>query len=127
MAVDTQKMEKEIDPIKQHLKRLLEFRDRRDWAQFHTLKNLAISIAIEAAELLEEFQWKTDEEAKRHALGDGHERVSSEVADIMIYLLLFCHEAGIDLIEAVERKIEENERRYPVEKAKGSAKKYTEL
>ncbi len=120
-------MEKEKGPIEELTLRLIEFRDQRDWARFHTLKDLAVSIVIEAAELLEEFQWKSNEEARRHALGEGHERVASEVADIMIYLLLFCHEAGIDLYEAVKKKIDENERRYPVDKARGTAKKYTEL
>ncbi|RME63026.1 MAG: nucleotide pyrophosphohydrolase [Nitrospirae bacterium] len=113
--------------MKELTNRLIKFRDQRDWAQFHTLKDLAISIAIEAGELLEEFQWKDLKAQREHIEGPGKKRVASEVADIMIYLLLFCHEAGIDLLKAVKEKIEEHERKYPVEKAKGTAKKYTEL
>ncbi len=120
-------MEREKDPIRQLQDQLIEFRDRRDWARFHTLKNLAASIAIEAAELLEEFQWKTEDEAKTYALGPGRDRVASEVADVMIYLLLFCHETGIDLLEAVRQKIQDNQKRYPEDRARGTAKKYTEL
>jgi len=125
--MDTQKMETKIDTFKFLLEKLLEFRKQRQWEKFHTLRNLAMSVVIEAAELLEEFQWKTDEQAIQYLNTDGYDRVASEVADIMIYLLLFCHEANIDIKEAVLKKIKENEKRYPVDKAKGSAKKYNEL
>jgi NTP pyrophosphatase (non-canonical NTP hydrolase) len=95
-------------------KRLIAFRDERKWGRYHTPKNLAISIAVELGELLEHFQWESDEEIlkavknpeKREAIGD-------EIADVLIYLVLLAHELGIDIEEAVERKIEKNARKYP--------------
>jgi len=107
--------------IREIQKRIIEFRDARDWKQFHTPKNLAISIAIEAAELLEFFQW---DEGK---INQQKEKILHEVADILIYLLLFAHECGIDVEKSILEKLEINEKRYPVEKSKGSSKKYTEL
>ncbi|ASJ08532.1 nucleotide pyrophosphohydrolase [Thermococcus siculi] len=96
-------------------KRLVAFRDARGWGRYHTPKNLAISAAVELGELLEHFQWESDEEileavkdpAKREAIAD-------EIADVIIYLTLLAHELGIDLDEAVERKIEKNGRKYPI-------------
>lgn len=106
---------------------LLKFRRERDWEQFHRPKELAISIVLEAAELLEEFQWKTDEEIKRHLKEGGLENVKDEVADIAVYILLLSHDVGIDLLDAMKKKLRKNEKKYPVEKAKGSAKKYDKL
>jgi len=95
--------------------KLVAFRDARNWAEYHTPKNLAISAAVELGELLEHFQWGTDEEileavkdpAKKEAIAD-------EIADVVIYLTLLAHELGIDLDEAVERKLEKNGRKYPL-------------
>lgn len=106
---------------------LLKFRSERDWEQFHKPKDLAISIVLEAAELLEEFQWKTDEEVKKHLAEGGLDHVREEAADIAIYLLLLSHDLGIDLPEEIKKKIKKNEKKYPVLKAKGSAKKYDKL
>ncbi len=106
---------------------LLEFRRERDWEQFHRPKDLAISIVLEAAELLEEFQWKTDEEVRKYLAGGGLGPVREELADVVIYLLLMSHDLGIDLLAAVKDKIRKNEEKYPVSKAKGSAKKYDKL
>jgi len=97
-------------------KRVVAFRDARGWAKYHTPKNLAISAAVELGELLEHFQWEGDEEilkavkdpAKREAIGD-------EIADVVIYLTLLAHELGVDLDEAMERKLEKNGRKYPVQ------------
>lgn len=105
--------------------RILEFRDERDWKQFHTPRNLATALSIEAAELQELFLWEEGDD------GSGRSRTaekeSAEVADVLIYALLFCHETGIDPGEAVRRKLEKNRQRYPVEKARGRSVKYTEL
>lgn len=109
------------------VERLLSFRREREWEQFHLPKDLAISVVLEAAELLEEFQWKTDAEVQRHLEEGGLQRVKEEVADIAIYLLLISHDLGFDLFEEIGRKIGKNEERYPVEKSKGSAKKYDKL
>ncbi len=107
--------------------KLLEFRRERDWKQFHRPKDLAISIVLEAAELLEEFQWKNDEEIKQYLQEDGLSRVGEELADIAIYIALMSNDLGIDLLEEMEKKITKNEAKYPVEKSKGSSKKYDKL
>ncbi len=107
---------------------LLKFRDERNWKQFHTLKNLILSLNLESAELLELMQWKTDEEiaalksdpAFRQALKD-------ECADVLLYLLLVAEDAGIDLNEAALEKLKKNAEKYPADEAYGSAKKYTRL
>lgn len=113
--------------LKDILERLLKFRKERDWEQFHRPKELAISIALEAAELLEEFQWKTDKEIKKYLNEGGLENVKEEVADIAIYILLLSNDLRIDLLDAIREKLKKNEKKYPVEKAKGSAKKYNKL
>jgi len=107
--------------------KLLVFRRERDWEQFHRPKDLAISIVLEAAELLEEFQWKGDAEVTRCLEEGGLSRVSEELADIAIYIVLMSHDLGIDLLEEIGKKIRKNEEKYPVGKSKGSAKKYDKL
>ncbi len=107
---------------------LLEFRDARDWRQFHTLRNLITSLNLEAAELLELTQWKNDVEIEALASDpQGAEALRDECADILLYLLLIADTAGIDLVEAARAKLEKNAVKYPVEKAYGSRAKYTEL
>jgi NTP pyrophosphatase (non-canonical NTP hydrolase) len=107
------------------LQEILRFRAERDWERFHTPKNLAVSLALEAAELLERFQW-TD--PPRGGLPQAlRPQVEQEAADIAIYLFLFCHDQGIDLAGAVQRKLQLNRQRYPVELSRGRATKYTEL
>lgn len=108
--------------------RLIAFRDARNWRQFHSLKNLIASLSIEAAELLELTQWKSDKEFEA-ALTDPRfrDRVAEECADVLLYLLLIAERAGIDLARAAADKIDRNEKKYPVDKARGNARKYTEL
>lgn len=107
---------------------LLAFRDERDWKQFHTLKNLIVSLNLESAELLELTQWKTDAQLEAAKSDPGfREALRDECADVLLYLLLVADDAGIDLLEAAQAKIAKNAARYPVEQAFGSAKKYTEL
>ncbi len=106
--------------------RIRKFRDDRDWLQFHDAKNLATSISIEAAELLELFQWTSGAEADRFAR-ENTERVSDEIADVAIYLLELCDNLGIDVIKAIDAKLEKNAAKYPVDKAKGVSTKYTDL
>lgn len=115
----------DLDAIR---RQLLAFRDERDWKQFHTLKNLIISLNLESAELLELTQWKTD--AQLDTLKNDPEFRSAlrdECADVLLYLLLVADDAGIDLLDAAQAKIAKNAAKYPVEQAFGSAKKYTEL
>jgi NTP pyrophosphatase (non-canonical NTP hydrolase) len=105
---------------------LIEFRDQRNWKQFHSLKNLACSISIEASELLELFQWS---DTPQYELSKPCElsKLQKEVADIFIYLLYFCHDVNIDIEKAIKAKIAINESKYPVMKAKGNSRKYNEL
>ena len=108
--------------------RLIAFRDARDWRRFHSLKNLIMSVGIESAELLELTQWQDD--ASVEAKMDDPEfrdRLSEECADVLIYLLLVAERAGFDLETAASQKIEVNGRKYPVERARGNARKYTDL
>ena len=107
--------------------KLLVFRRERDWEQFHRPKDLAISIVLEAAELLEEFQWKGDAEVTRYLEDGGLSRVREELADIAIYIAILSHDLGIDLLDEMEKKIRKNEEKYPVGKSKGSSKKYDKL
>ncbi len=108
--------------------RLTHFRDERDWRKFHNLKDLIQSVGIEAGELMELTQWKTTEEVE-DALTEiaFRSRLSEELSDVFIYLLLIAERAGLDLIEEAQHKIDLNETKYPVEKARGNARKYTEL
>ena len=106
-------------------KLLRQFAAARDWEQFHTPKNLAASISIEAAELLEVFQWRTED--KWPLSEDEAGKVKEELADVLIYLLRFADLAGIDLMEITQAKLDLNARKYPVEKARGNSRKYTEL
>ncbi|TCS60305.1 nucleotide pyrophosphohydrolase [Varunaivibrio sulfuroxidans] len=110
------------------IERLIAFRDAREWRQFHSLKDLIASVGIEAGELLELTQWTKDDVLEDKAT-DPHfrDRLSEEMADVFIYLLLIGERTGIDLIDAANRKIDINARKYPVEKSRANAKKYTEL
>ena len=106
------------------IRRVLNFRDERDWRQFHTPKDLAISMSLEASELLEIFQWSgsdvTCDEAKLS-------KVREELADVLSYCILMADVCGLDLDEIMNAKVDKNEAKYPVEKARGSAAKYTKL
>lgn len=102
---------------------ILAFRDARNWKQFHNPKDLAISLSLEASELLENFQWKSSEEA----LDKKRLEITDEVADVAMYLLLLCDAIGIDLETSILNKLAQNAKKYPVEKAFGRSEKYTEL
>lgn len=107
---------------------LLAFRDARAWRQFHTLRNLITSLNLEAGELLELTQWKSDAEVEAlPADPASHDALCDECADVLLYLLLIADKAGIDLIAAAEAKLAKNEAKYPVAKAYGSRAKYTAL
>ncbi len=105
---------------------VIAFRDERDWQQFHNPKDLALSLSLEAAELLEIFQWKQGPEIAQ-AAADKRERIADELADVLCYTLLMAHETGINLADALRVKLKANAAKYPVDKAKGSHRKYTEL
>ncbi len=106
--------------------RIIAFRDARDWMQFHNPKDLAVAIAGEAGELMQHFIWKSPQQSEE-ILKEKHEAIRDEVADVAILLFEFAANAGIALDEAMLDKLERNERRYPVDKARGSNAKYNEL
>ena len=109
------------DTIIEELKSLIEsFVDERDWKQFHSPKNLSMSISIEAAELMELFQWLSLEEAKEVMMtGELRENAIDEIADVMIYALAFCQRNNIDVSDAIKKKMKKNVKKYPAEKFKG--------
>ena len=107
-------------------KLVLDFRHERDWKQFHNPKDQALSLVLEAAEVLELMQWRNGRELEKF-LSANKPRVEEELADVLGWVLLMAHDLEIDLGDAFARKIELNKKKYPVEKAKGSARKYTEL
>ena len=110
------------------ISKALKFREDRDWKQFHSARNIALSIVLEAAELLEIFQWKSDKESKDLTLVPKEkEKISDELADIFLYSILMANDLGIDIMEAADKKIDKNAKKYPIHKAKGKALKYTEL
>ena len=105
---------------------LRAFAKERDWDQFHSPKNLAMALSVEVAEIVEHFQWLTEEQSK-NLPSDKLGKVKTELADTLIYLIRLADKLEIDLHAAAQSKIEVNEQKYPVDKAKGNAKKYTEL
>ncbi|MEJ2116048.1 MAG: nucleotide pyrophosphohydrolase [Gammaproteobacteria bacterium] len=114
--------EQAIEELKLKLK---DFAQVRDWEQFHSPKNLSMALSVEASELLEHFQWMTEKESCDLS-PQRHVAVAFEMADILIFLLRLSDQLDIDLMEMTRRKIEINEKRYPVENVKGSSKKYNE-
>jgi len=109
-----------MNDIDQITKALIDFRNERDWEQFHNPKDLALAISIEAGELLEQFLWKKHEEANA-------EKVKEELADVFAFAFLMADKYGFDVKEIVLDKVKRNGEKYPVDKAKGTAKKYDEL
>ena len=113
----------ELDALRDKLR---EFSAARDWDPFHSPKNLAMALSVEAGELVEVFQWLTEEQS-RHLDAKALDAASEEIADVLLYLVRLGDKLGIDPVAAAQRKLVENERRYPAGKARGNAKKYTEL
>lgn len=114
---------KNIDEL---TKRIVAFRDARDWKQFHNPKDVALSLVLEAAEVMEHFQWKSKEEIEKYVEINKKE-IGEELADTLYWILLMSHDLKINILEALDEKISINEEKYPVEKAKGKHTKYNEL
>jgi len=114
------------DALHQLRDELRAFAAERDWDPFHSPRNLATALAVEAAELLEPFQWLTDEQS-RDPSAETRAAVEEELADVLLYLVRLADKLGVDLEQAARAKIVRNAAKYPIEKAKGSARKYTEL
>jgi dCTP diphosphatase len=115
-------MAKNLDELKQCLR---QFAEARDWDQFHSPKNLTMALSVEVGELMEHFQWLTEQQS---AALDAKTKAAiiDEIADIQVYLVRLADKLGVDILQAVEQKMQKNEAKYPADKVKGSAKKYTE-
>ena len=109
--------------MKELMNRINQFRDERDWRKFHNEKDLAISISLEASELLELFQWKKSEEVVEKSL----QEIREELADVLIYSLMMADNLNLDVEDIIKSKLDLNKQKYPVEKSRGSNKKYNEL
>ena len=115
-------------PLPELTQALIAFRDERNWAQFHTLRNLIVSLNLEAGELLELTQWKDDAAIDATLVEPGfQEALRDECADVLLYLLLIADRTGIDLEKAAFEKLRKNAAKYPVDKSYGSSRKYTDL
>jgi NTP pyrophosphatase (non-canonical NTP hydrolase) len=119
-------MRKTTDSLETLRVRIAAFAAERDWEQFHNPKNLAMALACEAGELLEHFQWLTFEQAARLPR-EAHAEVALEAADVLLFLVRLCDKLGIDLAAACDKKLALNAKKYPVEKSRGRATKYTKL
>ncbi len=115
-----------MSDIKELTDEILKFRERRNWKQFHNPKDLAISLSLEASEVLEHFQWKNGEELKEYSK-THKEHIGEELMDVLYWVLLLSYDLDIDVKKAFKKKMQKNEKKYPVKKALGSHKKYTEL
>jgi NTP pyrophosphatase (non-canonical NTP hydrolase) len=113
---------KSLEHLAEHLRR---FAAERDWEQFHSPKNLSMALSVEVAEIVEHFQWMTEEQSRTLDAAKKAE-VEQELADALIYLVRLAHQLGIDLLEAAERKLALNEQKYPAERVRGSSKKYSD-
>jgi NTP pyrophosphatase (non-canonical NTP hydrolase) len=114
------------DPLHRLREALREFAAARDWEQFHSPKNLAMALSVEAAELLEHFQWLT-EEGSRGLAKDELDKVGEEMADVLLYLIRLADKLDVDLLQAAARKMQLNAAKYPADKARGNSIKYTQL
>jgi dCTP diphosphatase len=121
----TQKRDSPMNKLEKIKMRLRRFADERDWDQFHSPKNLAMALIVEAAELVEHFQWLTEKQSRKLPV-DKLTEVEQEIADIQIYLIRLADKLGVDIEKAVNAKIKLNEKKYPAEKVRGKAGKYNE-
>lgn len=108
------------------IKRLVAFRNARDWKQFHNPKDMSLSLVLEATEVMEHFQWKNQAEMEKYLI-EHKEDIADELADVFYWLLMMCHDFEIDLLSALDKKQSKNEAKYQEDKAKGNHKKYNEL
>jgi len=115
-----------MSEIQELTDKILKFRNDRDWQKFHNYKDMALGLSLEASEVMEHFQWKNQEEAEEY-LKTHKEDLADELSDVLYWVLLMSHDLGIDLKEALPRKLRKNELKYPLDKAKGKNVKYTQL
>ncbi len=115
-----------MSDINELTQKIIDFRDARDWQQFHNPKDIALSLVLESSEVLEHFQWKNPDEIDQY-VKDAKTKIGEELADVLYWVLLMSHDLDIDVAKALEDKIEKNESRYPVAKSKGRHTKYDKL
>ncbi len=115
-----------MNPIKRLTKEIIKFRDRREWKKFHNPKDVALSLVLEAGEVMEHFQWKSEDEMRKYVKTHKQE-ISEELADVLYWILLLSHDLNIDIEKSLDRKIRINNEKYPVSKSKGVATKYDKL
>jgi len=115
-----------MSDIKELTNIIIKFRNARNWKQFHNPKDIALSLVLEVAEVIEHFQWKNQDEIDAHIKKHKNE-ISEELADVLYWVLLMSHDLEIDIKKALKRKMAINRKKYPVKKAKGSHKKHTKL
>jgi len=115
-----------MEDINKLTNRIVAFRNARDWKQFHNPKDVALSMVLEASEVMEHFQWKNKEEVEKYVI-EHKEEIGDELADVLYWVLLMSFDLDIDILDALEKKIKKNEDKYPIEKAKGKHTKYTNL
>ncbi len=115
-----------MNKVNEIVKKIINFRDARDWKQFHNPKDVSLSLVLEAGEVMEHFQWKNKEEIEEYIKTDK-EHIGEELADVLYWILLMGHDLDIDVFDALDKKIKKNEEKYPVEKAKGKHTKYNKL
>ena len=114
------------EKIETLLSRIITFREERDWKQFHNPKDMALSLVLESSEVMEHFQWKNKEEIEEYVISHK-EHIGEELADVLSWVLLMSHDLEIDVFDALDKKISKNEKKYPVEKARGKHTKYDQL
>ena len=112
--------------INELIKRIIAFRDNRDWKKFHNPKDLALSLVLEATEVMEHFQWKSNKEMEKYVVEKKNE-IGEELADVLYWVLLISYDLKIDILDALEKKLQKNEEKYPVDEAKGKHTKYNKL
>lgn len=115
-----------MENIENLTNRIIAFRNARDWKQFHNPKDIALSLVLEAAEVIEHFQWKNGPDMEQY-VKEHKTEIGEELADVLYWVLLMSHDLDINILEALDKKMKINEQKYPIAKAKGNAKKYTDL
>jgi NTP pyrophosphatase (non-canonical NTP hydrolase) len=119
-------MGKNVDIVSELTKKIVDFRDARDWKQFHNPKDLALSLSLEASEVLEHFQWKNGEELEKYCKTHKDD-IGEELADVFYWILLMSHDLDIDIVKALKQKMKKNKEKYSVKKFKGNHRKYNEV
>lgn len=115
-----------MNKVNEIVKKIINFRDARDWKQFHNPKDVSLSLVLEAGEVMEHFQWKDKKEIEKY-VKINKDDIGEELADVLYWILLMGHDLDIDVFDALDKKIKKNEEKYPVEKAKGKHTKYDKL